>query len=66
MAYTTDQYNKLKEAIALGALEVDYGDKKVKFRTLEEMYDIKDKMEAELGLKKRKSKFIKTSFTKGT
>jgi hypothetical protein len=35
--YTQEMYNALIEAIALGAREVWYGDKRVAYRTLDEM-----------------------------
>lgn len=35
--YTLEQYNALNEAIALGANEVTYGDKKVKYNSFAEM-----------------------------
>jgi hypothetical protein len=51
MAYTLNQYNALVEAISQGAVEVQYGDKKVKYRSLQDMLAIKDSMEIDLGLK---------------
>lgn len=49
MAYTLTDYNALCSAIALGAMAVEYADKKVQYRTLSEMYQIKRDMERELG-----------------
>lgn len=46
--YTTSQYEILKSAIAQGALKVEYGDKKIEYRSLSEMLLIKAAMEAEL------------------
>lgn len=46
--YTTEQYTKLKAAIALGALEVKYADKTVKYRSLDEMIRICKLMEEDL------------------
>lgn len=64
--YTTEQYNTLTAAIATGALEVEYGDKKVKYRTLAEMYTVKKEMEKELGLNQRNpSGKVYATFTKG-
>lgn len=48
--YTTAQYQALSAAIALGALEVEYADKKVKYRTLNEMLQIQHAMALDLGL----------------
>lgn len=46
--YTIDQYNSLKSAIALGSTEVHYGDKKVIYRSLQEMLEILAIMTGEL------------------
>lgn len=48
--YTLDMLAKLDEAIATGALEVKYGDKAVKYRSLAEMLQVKKLMQIELGL----------------
>lgn len=50
MAYTQDQYNKLNEAIAQGALVVRYADKTVEYRSLDDMLRIRKLMADELGL----------------
>lgn len=61
MAYTIDDYNALKAAIAQGAVKVKYADKEVEYRSLAEMRDIKREMEIELGITRGG---IKTSFAK--
>lgn len=66
MAYTQQQYDKLKAAIATGATSVYYGDKRVDYRNLNEMKQILSDMEIELGIKKQSSRIIKTSFVRGT
>lgn len=50
--YTQTQLDKLNEAIALGALVVWYGDKKVEYRSLDEMLTIQAKMETYLAVRK--------------
>ena len=55
MAYTIEQYNALSESISLGALEVEYSDKKVKYRSLEDMLRIQALMSGELGLNTNKT-----------
>lgn len=50
--YTQAQYDKLVAAIAEGVLTVEYGDKKVTYRSLAEMKQIKAEMEVDLGLRK--------------
>ena len=63
--YTMEMYQALVQAIAQGAREVWYGDKRVAYRTLDEMLRLKDLMEIELGLKKpNRRKYA--DFSKGT
>jgi hypothetical protein len=50
MAYTTDNLAAIEKAIAEGTLEVSYGDKRVKYRSLSEMLQIRDLIRNELGL----------------
>lgn len=65
MAYTQTQLDTLEAAIAEGTLKVEYGDKKVEYRSLNEMIRIRDIMKAELnGLPKQKRTYA--SFSKGT
>lgn len=65
MAFTQDQYDKLTEAIAQGAREVWYGDKRVQYHSLSDMLKLKSTMEAELGIGSNRTKSIKASFVKG-
>jgi hypothetical protein len=62
--YTLENLQTLKEAIATGAKEVWYGNKRVQYRSLDEMIRIKNDMEKELGLKKGAT-FHNSSFCKG-
>lgn len=48
--FTEEQYLALSAAIAQGALEVQYGDKTVKYRSLDEMIRILGMMGAALGV----------------
>ena len=48
MAYTTEDYEKLKKAIVNGVQSVNYGDKSVSYRSLTEMKEALRIMEAEL------------------
>jgi len=50
MTYTLDQYTTLSAAIAQGALIVEYGDKKVEYRSLKEMLELQRIMATDLGL----------------
>ena len=55
MAYTIEQYNALSEAISIGALKVEYSDKKVEYRSLSDMLRIQALMVGELGLNTNKT-----------
>ncbi len=50
MAWTLDDYDKLKEAIATGALRVEYADKRIEYRSLDDMLRTLALMEKDLGL----------------
>lgn len=50
MAWTIEEYNALKSAIATGAKTVKYSDKEVTYRSLEEMAAVLRAMAEELGL----------------
>ena len=64
MSFTNDQLTKLDDAIAQGVLSVQYTDKRVTYRSLSEMIQLRDLMRKELGLTpKRKVVFAK--FKKG-
>lgn len=65
MAYTMEQLQLLEAAIAQGTKEVQYGDKRVVYRDLQEMETIRDNMRKELGLDKNRGKGIFVSFNKG-
>lgn len=64
MAYSIEDLDNLKDAIKEGVLEVEYADKKVKYRSLSEMLRIKDLIEQELGLKSKGARIF-TKFNKG-
>lgn len=48
MAYTPEQYSALKDAIAGGELSVQYADRRVQYRSIDEMLRILKLMQAEL------------------
>lgn len=64
MAYTQPQLDALETAIAEGALKVEYGDKKVEYRSLNEMIRIRDIMRSELGQLPKPRRTL-ASFSKG-
>lgn len=53
MAFTQNQLDILDKAIAQGVTRVDYGDKVVEYRSLDEMLRIRRLMAEELGLLKK-------------
>lgn len=55
MPFTLYNYNKLCAAIATGATEVQFSDRKVIYRSLREMLQIKTIMEKSLGLNTKPS-----------
>jgi len=55
MAWTLAQYNSLCAAIAEGALSVQYfdrdgGQRRIQYRSLDDMLELKRRMERELGI----------------
>jgi hypothetical protein len=64
MAYTPQQLEALDAAIAEGTLKVEYGDKKVEYRSLNEMLKIRTIIAAALGEGQPCRTYA--SFSKGT
>ncbi len=50
MAWTSDDLVVLEKAISTGATKVKYADKEVEYRSLEEMFQIREQIKDELGL----------------
>jgi hypothetical protein len=66
MSYTQDQITAIKNAIALGALEVRYADgRTVKYRSLDEMRSILAEMENALGVRPRRNNFTVATYRRG-
>ncbi len=49
-AWTADDLALLERAVAQGALRVEYGDKKIEYRSLDDMYRLIDTIRRDLGL----------------
>jgi len=64
MAWTAKQLEALEAAIAEGALIVQYSDKKIEYRSLEQMQSIRDMMRKDLGLVPKTAR-LHASFSKG-
>lgn len=63
--YTQEQVTTLKAAIAAGTVKVEYADKKVTYRSLDEMQRILGMMETELGRKTAGGNRRFATFNKG-
>lgn len=64
-SWTQQNLDALEQAIATGARECWYGDKRVAYRSLDEMIRTRDMMRESLGLNDSATKRIFTSFNKG-
>lgn len=69
MSWTQANLDEIEAAIATGALEVKFsqpgGEKTVKYRSLDEMYRIRDSIKKCLGLFDKKKLRKYTAFSKG-
>ncbi len=65
MAFTLEQYEKLQDAIAQGALKVKYADKEVEYRSLNEMIRTLKLMGDSLGLNGKNNGRKLAAFSKG-
>ena len=65
MAYTQQQLIDLEKAIAQGATSVQYQDKRVSYRSLDEMRRIRDEMIAQLTPTKSKPSRAQGIYSKG-
>lgn len=64
MAFTQTQLDVLENAIATGALEVQFDGKMTRFRSLDEMMRIRETMRGALGLSATTKRFSLAGFTK--
>jgi DNA-directed RNA polymerase subunit N (RpoN/RPB10) len=65
MAFTLQQLADLDESIAEGSLEVEYEDKRVKYRSLEDMLRIRALMAEQLGVTSKCGRRRLISYSKG-
>lgn len=63
--WSQSDYNTLCSAIAQGVVEVQYGDKKITYRSLPDMLRIKSQMETALGIGAKKYRKKVACFNKG-
>lgn len=64
-SYTLEMLTTLEAAIATGARECYYGDKRVSYRSLDEMRSIANEMRTALGLQQKSGKVIYPEFYNG-
>lgn len=64
-SFTEENLAALEQAIATGAREVYYGDKRVAYRSLDEMLRVRDLMKETLGQKQANQSRIFTKFNRG-
>jgi hypothetical protein len=66
MAFTTDQYEKLQDAISQGVMIVKYADKEIQYRSLDDMIRTAALMADALGLSNNNSsRAIRSSYKSG-
>lgn len=61
----TEKLRAIEDAFFEGVLEVQYGDKKVRYRSFDEMKRIIDLLKSQLGISQKTSKYF-ANFDKGT
>jgi hypothetical protein len=63
--FTLQQLEKLEEAIAQGALEVQYADKRVRYESMAAMLRLRTLMQEELGIIEPSRRRVYATFNKG-
>jgi hypothetical protein len=58
MGYTQDDLTKLEAALASGALEVEYNDRKVRYRSIKELKEAIQIVKKDLGLVNRSARIL--------
>jgi len=64
-SWTIEDLEALESAIAQGVVRVEYSDKKITYRSLDEMIRIRNRIRKDLGLVDEKPKRFFSSFNKG-
>jgi hypothetical protein len=64
-SYTQEQLSALEAAVAQGVLTVEYGDKKVTYRSLNEMLRLIDMMRKDIGVSSKNGGKKFAQFDKG-
>lgn len=63
--FTEANLKAINKAIAAGALEVEYADKRVKYHSASELIQLRELIRGELGLNKGRSTRVYSDYTKG-
>lgn len=66
MAFTQDQLDAIEEAIASGTLEVQYSDKKITYRSLNDLLRTRDLIARKLGQANATNARLYPELSKGT
>lgn len=64
-SWTVEDLKALESAIAQGVVRVEYSDKKITYRSLDEMIRIRNRIRKDLGFIDEKPKRFLSSFNKG-
>lgn len=64
-SFTQENLTAIEQAIATGATDVYYGDKRVAYRSLDDMMRIRDLIRKELGMNKAGNRIRYPDFNKG-
>lgn len=56
--FTTDDLAAINEAIASGALEVEYNDRRVRYRSMRDLIAARDLIRRDLNIKNRSSRIL--------
>jgi collagenase-like PrtC family protease len=64
-SYTLEMLHSLEAAIATGARECYYGDKRVSYRSLDEMRSIANEMRTALGVQQQSGKTVYPEYYSG-
>ena len=65
VTWTEDDLRNIEQAIATGALVVKYTDREVRYRSLNEMKEVRDMIRKALGIGKKSGRVF-AEFNKGT
>lgn len=65
MAWTSDDLTRIEKAIASGTTKVKFSDKEVTYRTIDELFRVRDEIKKAIGQNTKKTRVL-AKFSKGT